>query len=340
MKNLAAAILGQLEKVALSYSESEGFSLVGITQPWFEEIWGKQFPTDLAGCSGYLDNFLIDAIEHWQKGDNTSLSSGPFIESVSFKSELPLEAQAISVEGHSVLVLTNLGESYEQRLELLQAARQNLLTQEQLEIEVSKRTATIREREFEISGRLIYASGFRDEETGAHIRRIGMYSAAMGKALGWSQFAIDDILSAAPMHDIGKIGIPDTILKKPGRLTTDEFVVMKNHPSIGGQILGGSDSDMIRMAAEIAECHHECWDGSGYPKGLKGDEIPIAARIVSIVDVYDALVHSRVYKPAFSEPEALAIMAEQVGSKYDPELFQVFLDNLQAMRDIRAEVVD
>lgn len=97
---------------------------------------------------------------------------------------------------------------------------------------------------------------------------------------------------------------------------------------------------MIKMAADIAECHHECFDGSGYPKGLKSEEIPVVARIVSIVDVYDALVHVGAYKPAFPEPEALAIMAQQVGSKYDPDLFQVFLDNLQAMRDIRAEVLD
>lgn len=340
MNNLAAAVLAQLEKVVLSYSDAEGFSLINNSQPWFEEIWGTQFPQDLIGSSDYLDNFLIDATEFWQQGNGRSISSGPFIESVSSNSKLPLEAEAHIVEGQAVLILTNLGESYQQRLDLLQAARQNLLTQEQLEIEVSKRTATIREREFEISGRLIYASGFRDEETGAHIRRIGMYSAAMAKALGWSQYAVDDILSAAPMHDLGKIGIPDTILKKPGRSTEEEFSVMQSHPLIGGQILGGSESDMIKMASDIAECHHECWDGSGYPKGLKGDEIPIAARIVSIVDVYDALVHARVYKPAFSEPEALAIMAEQVGKKYDPELFQVFLDNLQAMRDIRAQVLD
>ncbi len=340
MKDLAAAILAQLDQVALAYSETDGFRLVSNSQPWFEEIWGKQFAQDLVGCSDYLDNFLIDAIAHWRLGADTAITSGPFIESLSANASLPLEAQAINVEGQAVLILTSLGESYTQRLKLLQAARQNLLTQEQLEIEVSKRTATIREREFEISGRLIYASGFRDEETGAHIRRIGLYSAAMAKALGWSQFAVDDILSAAPMHDIGKIGIPDTILKKAGRLTPEEFTVMKTHPAIGGQILGGSDSDMIKMAADIAECHHECFDGSGYPKGLKGEEIPVAARIVSIVDVYDALVHARVYKPAFPEPEALAIMAEQVGSKYDPDLFQLFLDNLQTMRDIRAEVVD
>jgi len=214
MNNLAAAVLGKLEKVALLYTAADGFNLISHSQPWFEEIWGGQFPQELTGSSDYLDNFLIDAIEHWQTSSDTPLSSGPFLESVSSSGQMPIEAEAINVDGQAVLVLTNLGESYQQRLDLLQSARTNLLTQEQLEIEVSKRTATIREREFEISGRLIYASGFRDEETGAHIRRIGLYSAAMAKALGWSQFAVDDILSAAPMHDIGKIGIPDTILKK------------------------------------------------------------------------------------------------------------------------------
>lgn len=268
------------------------------------------------------------------------MTSGPFLEQTASHPELALEAAAIRVGDALVLTITNLGDSYQRNLALLQAARHNLLSKEQLEIEVSKRTATIRQRETEISGRLIYAAGFRDEETGAHIRRIGLYSAEMGRALGWSQFAIEDICSAAPMHDLGKIGIPDNILKKAGKLTKEEFEVMKTHPTIGAEILGDSEIEMIKMAAEIAAGHYENWDGSGYPAGLKEEEIPVVARIVALVGVYDALVHSRVYKPAFTEPEALKMMEALVGSKFDPELYKVFLGNLQMMRGIREQVQD
>lgn len=340
MSNLVKTILGELDKVALTYAATDDFQLENHPPSWFTEIWGETSKLKLLGSSDYLDNFIIDAKEHWATGSQEALSSGPFIEKTSIIDELPLEAQAILVDGACILIISNLGESYLQNLDTLQAARHNLLTQEQLEIEVSNRTATIREREAELSGRLIYASGFRDEETGAHIRRIGLYSAEMARALGWSQIAIEDICAAAPMHDIGKIGIPDSILKKPGQLTEEEFEVMKTHPAIGAEILGSSDIEMIQMAAEIASSHHENWDGSGYPAGLKEDEIPIAARIVAIVDVYDALVHARVYKIAFSESDALNTMQKLVGFKFDPELFQVFLDNLQAMREIREQLQD
>lgn len=340
MSTLAHAVLGKLDKVVLSYAEDGLFVLVNDAQPWFEEIWGPEKKLKLIGFSEYLDNFVIDAIEHWNAGSEELLSSGPFLEQTASHPELPLEAEAIRVEDALILTITNLGDSYQRDLALLQAARHNLLSKEQLEIEVSKRTATIRQRETEISGRLIYAAGFRDEETGAHIRRIGLYSAEMARALGWSPFEIEDICAAAPMHDLGKIGIPDTILKKAGKLTDEEFEVMKTHPTIGAEILGDSEIEMIKMAAEIAASHHENWDGSGYPAGLKEDEIPVTARIVAIVDVYDALVHSRVYKPAFTEPEALRMMAGLVGSKFDPDLYQIFLDNLQTMRDIREKVQD
>ncbi|MFK7863788.1 MAG: HD-GYP domain-containing protein [Pseudohongiellaceae bacterium] len=340
MNTLAPHVLGKLNKVALAYTEDGYFELINDALPWFSAIWGDETRLRLIGFSEYLDNFVIDAIEHWNSESQDVLSSGPFLESVEGYSELPLEAEAIRVDHALILMLTNLGESYEKNLNLLQAARRNLLSNEQLEMEVSKRTAKIRQRETEISGRLIYAAGFRDEETGAHIRRIGLYSAEMGRALGWSQFAVEDICAAAPMHDIGKIGIPDEILKKPGKLTDAEFEVMKTHPAIGAEILGDSEIDMIEMAAEIAGSHHEHWDGSGYPKGLQGDEIPIAARIVAIVDVYDALVHSRVYKPAFSEAEALKMMASLVGTQFDPELYALFLERLPAMRDIRKQFQD
>jgi hypothetical protein len=152
--------------------------------------------------------------------------------------------------------------------------------------------------------------------------------------------AVGDIKIAAPMHDIGKIGIPDIILKKPGRLTDAEFSVMRTHTTIGKEMLSDSTVPILHIASEIAGSHHEYWNGDGYPEGLKGDSITVSARIISIVDVYDALVHRRVYKTAFEENVALEMMRGLVGIQFDPELFAVFIDNLEEMRDIRNAVID
>lgn len=343
--NLQMFIMEQMDLVALQMVSEDRFQVETPPPAWFTELWPdgfKRTPFSIRGVSPFLDNFLIDAGHQWSSNENASAKSGPFLEALASTGELlPLEATALTTsEGIHILLLTNLGESYEETLKVLQAARENLLTQEMLEIEVSKRTQEIRDREGEVATRLIYAAGFRDEETGAHIRRIGLYSAAMARAMGWSQMAQDDIEIAAPMHDIGKIGIPDNILQKPGKLDEAEFAVMKRHAEIGEQMLASSTVPMIQMAADIAGAHHECWDGSGYPRGLKGDEIPASARIVAIVDVYDALVHKRVYKPAYPETEALEMMGALVGSQFDPALFDLFKANIDEMREIREQVQD
>lgn len=207
-----------------------------------------------------------------------------------------------------------------------------------LEVKVAQRTKEVREREEEIVLRLISAAGYRDHETGAHIRRIGLYAAVMAADLGWTTQAVDLVRLAAPMHDLGKIGISDSILLKPGKLTSEEFDVMKTHTLIGSRILGGSDIHLLRMAKEIALSHHERWDGSGYPQGLVTDSIPENARIVSVSDVYDALVHDRVYRPAMPEDAALAIMDEQKGRYFDPRVYDSFKRTLPKLRRIREEV--
>ncbi len=207
-----------------------------------------------------------------------------------------------------------------------------------LENDVRERTQEIHQREEEICLRLTSACEFRDEETGTHIRRIGLYSAVIGAALGWEKRTLDEIQIAACMHDIGKIGVPDNVLQKPGRLTPEEFEIIKTHPSIGAQILSGSDISLINMAKDIALSHHEKWNGSGYPKGLVGEDIPETARIVAIVDVYDALVYKRVYRPAIPEEEALDMMRKDVGTHFDPRLFDIFIKVLPQIRDIRMRV--
>jgi putative two-component system response regulator len=206
-----------------------------------------------------------------------------------------------------------------------------------LEQEVRDRTADIRNREEQIALHLISASGYRDEETGEHIRRIGLFSAVLARELGWSRDEADNIRIAGPMHDVGKIGIPDSILRKPGRLNDEEFVIIKKHPLIGAQILGDTEIPLLAMAHDIALYHHEKWDGSGYPFGLAGDAIPPTAQIVAVADVYDALSNDRVYRNALPEEQVLAIMTAGRGSHFNPEVFDCFIKNLREMRKIREQ---
>lgn len=231
-------------------------------------------------------------------------------------------------------ILINVANALERRRLVLQSEDY----QHRLEKEVRARTADIRQREEEIALRLVAASEWRDNETGAHIRRIGLYSATIAKAMNWDPQAVDDIRVAASMHDIGKIGVPDAILLKPGKLTPEEFTVIQRHTQIGAAMLENSGISLLQTAREIALRHHERYDGNGYPDGLAGEDIPLAARIVAVVDVYDALVHARVYKPAMPEPQALKIMQEERGKHFDPDVFDIFMSELPEMRRIRYEV--
>jgi putative two-component system response regulator len=209
----------------------------------------------------------------------------------------------------------------------------------QLEREAYKRTEEIRRREEEITLHLVSASEYREEETGAHVRRIAKYTAVLAEKAGWSTEQIELLRLAAPMHDIGKIGVPDNILQKPGRLTLEEFDNMKLHTTIGLRILEGSDCTLLQMAGSVALSHHERWDGSGYPHGLVGEAIPECARIVAIADVYDALHTDRVYRPAFTEKEALAILVASQ-AQFDPKLFACLVDSYTEFGDIRREFND
>lgn len=182
--------------------------------------------------------------------------------------------------------------------------------------------------------RLSRAAEYRDDDTGVHIVRIGFLAEALALHLGQPAPWATLLRQAAPMHDIGKIGIPDAILCKPGKLTPEEFEVMKTHTVIGANILRDSQTPMLRLAETIARSHHERWDGSGYPDGLAGKDIPEGARIVAIVDVYDALTHDRVYRPALPEAEALELIERGRGSHFDPELLDQFLSVLPEIREL------
>ncbi len=209
-----------------------------------------------------------------------------------------------------------------------------------LEAEVRKATAEILARERETIIRLSKAADSRDPETGAHILRMSHFSRLIASHLGLSVADQDMLLEAAPMHDIGKVGIPDHILLKPGRLDVAEFEIMKRHSILGYEILNGSQSAMLQAAAQIALGHHEKFDGSGYPYGLKGEEIPLFARICAVGDVFDALTSERPYKKAWEDDRAVALLREGMGGHFDPACVEAFLEDWDAVLAIRNRFVD
>ncbi|MFC1798544.1 HD domain-containing phosphohydrolase [Thermodesulfobacteriota bacterium] len=206
-----------------------------------------------------------------------------------------------------------------------------------LEKIVEKQTRVIRETQEETIYRLLAALESRDDETGGHVRRIALFSVLLAEAHGWEGGDLEDLRLAAPMHDIGKIGVPDAILRKPASLTPEEYEIIKTHTTIGGQILSNSQFAMLRLAHDIAISHHEKWDGSGYPKGIARDDIPLVGRIVALVDVYDALSNDRVYHKALPENEVLELMNKGRGSHFDPHIFDLFLKRLPEFKVVSQE---
>ncbi|MGM0410904.1 MAG: HD domain-containing phosphohydrolase [Bacillota bacterium] len=190
----------------------------------------------------------------------------------------------------------------------------------------------------EIMQKLCEAAEFRDEDSIYHVLRIGFTSALIYRELGASKDKIENIFFAALLHDLGKIGIPDSILQKPAKLTDEEYKIMQKHPAIGAKILAGSNSDVIKMAHDIAYYHHEKWDGSGYPQGLKGEEIPIEARIVALADVYDALSEKRVYKEAFPREKCVEIVSSERNKHFQAKLVDILLENLDAVYNFREDL--
>jgi putative two-component system response regulator len=193
-----------------------------------------------------------------------------------------------------------------------------------LEERVRKRTADLEAARLEVLRRLARAAEYRDDETGEHTRRVGRTSGRIGRALGLPRGEVELIETVAPLHDLGKIGIPDRILMSPTRLSADDFEVMKTHTIIGWELLRGSGFRLLDTAAQIARSHHEHWDGKGYPDGLSGNAIPLAGRIVALADTFDALIHSRPYKRAWSRAEALAEIEAGRGKKFDPDVVDAF----------------
>jgi len=204
------------------------------------------------------------------------------------------------------------------------------LERSHLEDTVRLRTAELHSARRQVLDRLAIAAEYRDDQTGEHTRRVGQLSERIARALGKNDSYSEAIAAAALLHDVGKIGIPDRILLKPGPLDPDEWEIMKTHPTIGASILSDCDEPVMQMACEIALTHHERWDGRGYPTGLRGLEIPLAGRIVSVADSYDAMTSERPYKAAKSHEWAMAELEAMAGKQFDPALVQAFAASWEA----------
>lgn len=204
-----------------------------------------------------------------------------------------------------------------------------------LEHKVQERTQELHDITSYVITSLGRAAEFRDNETGLHVVRMSYYCALMARALGRDEKYVETLRQASTMHDVGKIGIPDGILLKPGRLTPDEFLIMQDHAAIGGQILGEHSSEMLAMARMIALTHHEKWDGSGYPAKLVGEDIPIEGRIVAICDVFDALTSERPYKKAWSVDDAIDHLRKSAGNHFDPSLVETFCSILDQVLEFK-----
>ena len=236
----------------------------------------------------------------------------------------------------SVEILTRIRNLIFARTLHLQVVNQNRI----LEAKVKERTKELNDTQLDIIRRLANAAECRDDDTGQHIIRMSQYCEKLAKALGLSDKQCELILYASPLHDIGKIGIPDSILLKPGKLTPQEYEVMKTHTTIGAKLLSGSSSAVMQMAEVIALTHHEKWDGTGYPRQLKGKNIPLVGQICSICDVFDALTSKRPYKTAWTVADAMTEIVKEQGKQFDSELVKMFKEILPSIEKTKRQNTD
>jgi response regulator RpfG family c-di-GMP phosphodiesterase len=216
----------------------------------------------------------------------------------------------------------------------------SLASQAAVAIENAELTEDLKQAHLDTIFRLGVAAEYRDKETANHIKRMSHYCALIARGLGWSDEAVETILWSSLMHDVGKLGIPDSILQKPGRLTPEERKVMELHTTIGGSILKGAKAPVLLKSRIVALTHHEKFDGTGYPRGLKGEKIPLEGRVTILADVFDALSSKRVYKEAMPEAEVLRILTEGRGTHFDPAILDIFLGKLEEVRTVKDRYSD
>jgi len=231
--------------------------------------------------------------------------------------------------------LSKVYQSEKQKRKELQVANKQLV---KFADDLNKTVKELQGAYLDTINRLVLAAEYKDEDTGDHIVRMSRYSAFIAEKLGLPAREVQNIRYAAPMHDVGKIGIPDNILMKPAKLTDEEFDFMKTHTNIGAKILAKSKAEILRLAWQIAISHHEKWNGRGYPQGFSVDKIPIAGRIVGLADVFDALTSKRPYKVPYPIEVAVDIIKKERGEHFDPDVTEVFLENVDELLKIKAEV--
>jgi putative nucleotidyltransferase with HDIG domain len=272
----------------------------------------------------YLDGFAV------MKQLQACMTPGDFLPILVLTADITPEAKRRALTEGALDFLTKPFDATEVLLRiknLLQTRLLHLQLREQNEVldeKVRERTADLEATQVEILERLALAAEYRDDDTGEHTKRVGETTARIAEALGWSQAEVELIRRAAPLHDVGKIAIPDSILLKPGKLTPEEFERMKTHTSLGAQMLSGGEFPLLQLAEQIALTHHERWDGTGYI-GLREESIPMAGRIVTVADVFDALTSERPYKKAWPLSEATEEIQRQSGHQFDPRIVEVFL---------------
>jgi len=253
----------------------------------------------------------------------------------------PIDATELGVRMASLLRMKRYHDEvkdYQQHLEQMVTEKTSALRAALSDLEHARR-ATV-QAHMETIHKLSAAAEYKDEDTASHIMRMSRYCAVIAHRSGLGPGDVDLILNSSPMHDIGKMGIPDVILLKPGRLTEEEWMVMRRHTIMGADILRGGTSRFLEIGADIVLSHHEKWDGTGYPRNLAGEDIPLFGRICALADVFDALTTRRPYKDAFSNEQALAIMAEGRGSHFDPRLYDVFTGCFEDILGIQREYQD
>ncbi|MEE8551954.1 MAG: HD domain-containing phosphohydrolase [Desulfobacterales bacterium] len=255
------------------------------------------------------------------------------------KNNLPLGPSDADQLGKYAKDLTEVYKSEKEKRKELEAAYQQLkkYSDDLNNVVLKLKTAhqELHEAYLDTINRLVLAAEYKDEDTGDHIVRMSRYCALIAEKLGLPAETVQNIQYAAPMHDVGKIGIPDSILMKPGKLTNEEFDFMKTHTTIGANILADSKAEILQLAQQIAISHHEKWNGKGYPRGLSGGKIPLVGRIVGLVDVFDALTSKRPYKDPFPVEVALDIIKKERGEHFDPDVVDVFLENIDEFVKIK-----
>src|SRR6266498_4302888 len=272
----------------------------------------------------YLDGFGV------MKQLQACMSADDFLPILVLTADITSEAKRRALSEGAMDFLTNPFDAIEIILRiknLLQTRLLHVQLQGQnrlLDQKVRERTAALEETQVEILERLALAAEYRDDETGEHIKRVGRIAAGIAQVLDWSEEQVELIRRAAPLHDVGKIAISDTILLKPGKLTPEEFERMKMHTTLGAKMLSGGRFPLLQLAEQVALTHHESWDGTGYI-GLQGEAIPVAGRIVTVADVFDALTSVRPYKNAWSTSDAIEEIKRQSGKQFDPGVVEAFL---------------